>query len=151
MDVFTHILFGALIGYFFHGTQISLWWVAVLGAILPDLIGETLYQIGRVVKGKKTKFIYDKEVSKSHTYLGDSKFLYPYNLMHSLVIIPILFIFSVQIDFIVAYLSHILLDLVSHSRKTWGIMIFWPFSRRRFGVNKDWWEWEFFKKIYGKK
>ena len=147
MDFFTHIIFVVVIGYLFHGTQIPLWIPAIIGAVLPDLIGETFYQIGRIAKGKKIKILYDEEVSGSHAYLGNSSFLFPYNLLHSFVMIPFLFLFLLPIDFIIAYTSHLLLDLFSHSKKTWGVMAFWPFSKKRFGGEEDWWQWRVYKKL----
>ncbi len=145
MDFGTHLLSGIVLSYFLTDYVSSFWILIIIFSLLPDLIGEFFYQVGRVRNGKNIKFIYDEEVTDSSKYLGNSKFLIPYDFLHSLLAIILLYVFSFPYELIMAYTSHILLDVVSHSKKSWGIMTFWPFYKKRFGPSKDWWSWKFLK------
>lgn len=145
MDIGTHILTGIIITYFLSDFNSGMWMLIIIFSLLPDLIGETLYQIGRIAKGKGIKLIYDEEVTNSSTYLGNSLFLFPYNFLHSIFAIIFLILLSIPNILILAYTSHLILDIISHSKKSWGIMIFWPLSKTRFGPNSNWWEWKFLK------
>ena len=145
MDFGTHLLSGIILAYILTDFNSWMWVLIIIFALLPDLIGELFYQIGRITKGYKIKLIYDQEITSSSLYLKNSKYMIPYNFLHSLLAIGLLYIFSLPFELIIAYAIHIVLDLVSHSRDSWGIMIFWPFNKKRFGPKKNWWEWKFLK------
>jgi hypothetical protein len=49
---------------------------------------------------------------------------------------------GIPAEFILGHAIHILMDILSHSKNSWGIMVFWPFSTKRSGPEKNWWEWE---------
>ena len=143
MDVGTHLLSGIILAYLFRNN--TNWLLIILASELPDLIGELFYQAGRLSIGKKIKVFYDTEISESSKKLGHSAYLIPYNFLHSIFSIMLLLIVSVPTAIVLAYSTHIFLDLISHSRNTWGIMLFWPFSTTRLGSKKDWWQWKWFK------
>jgi len=145
MNPGTHLIAGASVGYIIYGGNILAWWPAILGSVLPDIIGESCYQIGRIAKKKKIKFVYDKEITLSCKDLANSIYLIPYNTLHSVFILIAFFLLSLPAGFIIAYATHIALDSFSHEKETWGIMLFWPLSKKRYGGKKNWWEWKAFE------
>ncbi len=152
MDAPTHFLVGIILAYYFGDPTLLSWGIIILGATMPDLIGEPFYYLGKFKKTKKIEYPYDKEDTISYKYLKKSKYEIPYNFMHSIISLIIFFILLILILeikigylFILAYSTHLVIDLFSHSRRNWGIMPFWPFYVKRFGPKKDWWEWRLIK------
>ena len=147
MDEGTHLLSGLIIALFFglgdFNSYFVLW--AVLGSILPDVIGEPFYQLARFKKGKKIKIIYDQDVSDSIKDFGKSYYSYPYYFCHSLFPIVFFSVFNLPLIFILSLFFHIILDVFSHSKNTGGMMLLWPFIKKRIGSKQDWWNWKIFK------
>ncbi|MCA9496467.1 MAG: metal-dependent hydrolase [Nanoarchaeota archaeon] len=145
MDLGTHLLSGIIVAHIYSNFASPMWFLIIFFSLLPDLIGEFFYLLARKMHGKKIKLFYDEEVTNSSSYLGNSIYLYPYNFLHSLFMPLLLYIFLLPLELIIAYSTHLILDIFSHSKKSWGIMIFWPFYKKRFGNNKNWWEWKILK------
>jgi len=142
MDFGTHLLTGILLAIFLQLSQFNLWYLAILGAVLPDLIGELVYYIGLWKKTKRFTIFYDKEITASSKEFSNSYYMIPYNFLHSFISVILLLILGFPEEFMLGYVSHILIDIISHAKENWGIMMLWPFSKKRVGPKTNWWEWK---------
>lgn len=151
MDVITHLIAGIIFGLIINANNINIWIIILIASILPDLFTETSYRISiKQLEKKIGKRLTPKIVRKRKelwTEINKSKFLIPYHFMHSIFFIIIIGLLT-PYYFFIPYFLHILIDAFTHSKKNFGIILFWPFYTKRFGINKNWWEWKFFKKIF---
>ena len=154
MDIVTHLILGLIIAILFGDGNYFVWFVILITSILPDLFcWPGVFLASREID-KETKEKINLANLSHHKNLwrrlAKSKWMYPYHLMHSLWCIILLSILTPWFVFI-PYTLHIMLDLVSHSKRNLGIMLFWPLWHKRFGVEKNWFEWYPWNQIPGYK
>jgi len=147
MDFGTHFLTGIILSTVLYLSQSEFWYLAILGSVLPDLIGELVFYLGLWKRKRKFTIFYDKEITNLSKEFSNSYYMIPYNFLHSFLSIILMIILSIPNEFILGHAVHIFIDLLSHSKESWGIMVFWPFSKKRAGPKSNWWEW---KQLKGK-
>lgn len=145
MDFWTHTLAGLVLIYILWDFSSNTFFWVLLGSTLADIIWEFFYQMWRRSKWKTVKILYDDEVTDSSKSLWDSIYMYPYNLSHSIFAPAIFWILGFPGIFIIAYSIHLFLDIASHAKQNWWLMLFWPLLNKRFWIQSNWWEWKYLK------
>lgn len=146
MDIISHALIGKILCYFdkkARGTK-QLW--TILFSVMPDFVLIPFY----IILGKEySRFLWIAQnqdwdgASLTHSFLTSL-----YNSTHSLffcllIILPIVFIFKLPTSAFWVYLSHIFIDIFTHTGE-WTIKIFWPLNFYTNGFS-DAWAWPIWK------
>ena len=133
MDIIFHYVVGLLISKYFLGEYSFL---VIITSMLPDLIGTTYFQIQKVKQCSKKSFKFffkdfRKYTKKGNFFTNLDKALYRFT--HSLVtwilftLLCLLVFPEIFLILSIAYLSHIIIDILTHNRE-FSTRLLYPFS-----------------------
>jgi membrane-bound metal-dependent hydrolase YbcI (DUF457 family) len=147
MDIISHALIGKIFCYFDKKAK-GKNWLVILFSIIPDFALIPFY----IILGKENqRFLW---IAQNQDWIGSS-ITHPiltniYNITHSiffalLIILPVVLIFKMPKSAFFAYLSHIIIDIFTHTGE-WTIKIFYPLNFNLDGFS-DAWQWPFYLMI----